>query len=71
MEGWWKTGFMFFIAISIIFIFMDALVAKNGQTWLEIFWNWLSQFANNTGVAAIVLIVVLIIIIYLVMYAGD
>lgn len=70
-EGKWRTGFMIFIAISIIFIFMDALVASNGQTWLEIFWTWLSQFATNTGVAAIVLIIVLILIIYLVMYAGD
>ncbi|MBS3125055.1 hypothetical protein J4211_02265 [Candidatus Woesearchaeota archaeon] len=71
-EGsWWRTGFMVFVAISIIFIFMDALKADNGQTWLEVFWDWLSQFATNTGVAAIVLIIVLLLIIYIVMYAGD
>lgn len=71
-EGsWWRTGMMVFILISLVFIFMDALKTDNDQTWLEVFWNWLSGFATNTGVAAIVLIIVLLVIIYLVMYAGD
>ncbi|HLC32444.1 MAG TPA: hypothetical protein VJJ82_01320 [Candidatus Nanoarchaeia archaeon] len=66
LEGAWKIGFMIFVLISLVFIFLDALVASNGQTWLEVFWNWLSSFATNTAVAAIVLIIVLIIIIVIV-----
>ena len=57
----WRTTFMFVIAISIIFIFLDAIVAEDGRTWLEIFWDWLSQFYTNAAVAAIVLIIVIII----------
>jgi len=42
-------------------IFLDAIVAADGRTWLEIFWDWLSQFYTNAAVAAIVLIIVVII----------
>ena len=70
LEGAWRTGMTVFIAIAIAFIFLDALKNDRGQTWLEVFWNWLSQFATNTGVAAIVLIIVLIIII-VVVTRGD
>ncbi len=58
----WRVGLMTLVAISIVFIFLDAIVAENGSTWLEIFWGWLSQFYSNAAVAAIVLIIVIIII---------
>src|SRR5574341_1471553 len=37
LEGAWRTGFMIFIAIAILFIFLDAIVAEDGRTWLEVF----------------------------------
>ncbi len=62
----WKVGFMIFIAIAILFIFLDAIVAEDGRTWLEVFWDWLSGFYTDTSVAAIVLIIAVIIFVYFV-----
>jgi hypothetical protein len=66
LKGAWKVGFMIFIAISILFIFLDAIVAEDGRTWLEVFWDWLSDFYTDTSVAAIVLIIAVIIFVYFV-----
>src|SRR5574341_626320 len=62
----WRIGFMIVIAIAIIFIFLDALTVEDGRTWLEVFWDWLSQFYTDTAVAAIVLIIAVIIFVYFV-----
>lgn len=59
-EGGWRTGFMAFVAISLLFIFLDALETDSGDTWLEVFWDWLSGFYTDTSVAAIVLIIFVI-----------
>jgi hypothetical protein len=57
----WQYTFMVIVGIAIVFIFLDAIVAADGRTWLEVFWDWLSQFYTNAAVAAIVLIIVVII----------
>lgn len=64
LEGVWKTSFMIVIAISIVFIFLDAITLANGNTWLEVFWGFISQFYTNTAVAAIVLIIAVVIFMY-------
>lgn len=66
-EKEWRTAFMFIMAAGIIAIFMDAIVAEDGRTWLEIVWDWLSQFYTNAAVAAIVLIIVVILFMYWIM----
>jgi len=60
-EQAWRYTFMVIIGIAIIFIFLDAVTVEDGRTWLEVFWDWLSQFYTNAAVAAIVLIIVIII----------
>ncbi|MBI4145922.1 hypothetical protein HY489_01140 [Candidatus Woesearchaeota archaeon] len=60
----WKTGFMIFVAICIVFIFMDAITTDAGDTWLEVFWDWLGGFYEDTTVAAILLILVVLVIVY-------
>lgn len=60
-EQAWRTGFMLVIAVVIVFIFLDAIVAADGRTWLQIFWDWLGQFYTNSAVAALVLIIAVII----------
>ncbi len=60
-EKAWRTGFMVVIAIVIVFIFLDAITTESGETWLDVFWDWLSQFYTNAAVAAIVLIIAMII----------
>jgi len=69
--GWWRWGFMIFVAICMAFIAMDALTVADGRTWLEVFWDWLNRFYTDTTVAAIVLIIVVIIIVLLVLYQGE
>ncbi|MEM3154041.1 MAG: hypothetical protein QW165_00540 [Candidatus Woesearchaeota archaeon] len=71
LEGPWRLGFMIFIAIAILFIFLDAITTEDGRTWLEVFWDWLSQFYTNTAVAAIVLIIAVIIFVYFVTKGKD
>jgi len=60
-DKYWQLGMMVVIAVSIVFIFLDAIVAEDGRTWLEVFWGWLSQFYTNSAVAAIILIIAMII----------
>src|SRR5574341_831059 len=67
----WKTGFMIFAALAIIFIFLDAITTEDGRTWLEVFWDWISQFYSNTAVAAIVLIIVVIIFVWWIAKGKD
>jgi len=67
----WKTGFMIFIALAIIFIFLDAITTEDGRTWLEVFWDWISQFYSNTAVAAIVLIIVVILFVWWIAKGKD
>lgn len=63
-EKVWRTGFMIVIAVCIVFIFLDAIVAEDGRTWLEVFWDWLSGFYTDAAVAAIVLIIAVILFMY-------
>lgn len=63
LEGAWRATFMTITGITILLIFLDAIVAESGQTWLEIFWGWLSQFYTNSAVAAIILIIVVIVLV--------
>jgi hypothetical protein len=63
-ESGWRTAFMIFIAVGIVFIFMDALTVESGQTWLEVFMYWLARFNTDTTVAAILLIIFVIGVIY-------
>jgi len=63
LQDAWKTGFMIFVAICIIFIFLDAIKTDAGDTWLQVFWDWLSSFYTDTSVAAILLIIFVIVVI--------
>ena len=60
-ETAWRYTFMTIIGISMVFIFLDAITTEAGETWLEVFLDWLGQFYTNAAVAAIVLIIVVII----------
>lgn len=64
VEGAWRTAFMAFVAICIVFIFMNALTNESGDTWLEVFWDWLGRFYTDTSVAALLLVLFVIAIMY-------
>ncbi len=58
----WRIGFMVFVAICLILIFLDAITTADGDTWLEIFWGWLAGASTDPGAAAIILIIALILL---------
>jgi hypothetical membrane protein len=63
LKGGWQTFFMFFMFIAIVLIFLGAIKDDNGNSWLDIFWNWTSQ--NGSGgdqIGAIILLVVLVLL---------
>lgn len=61
LEGGWKTLFMIIMFIGIVAIFLEAIQTKEGQPWLEWFWEYISAHWTSTGVASIILMVVIII----------
>lgn len=62
LEGAWRVGFMVFIAICLLLMFLNAIKTDNGDTWLEVAWYWLASASTNPGVAAIILIIALILL---------
>ncbi|RJQ19074.1 hypothetical protein C4580_05855 [Candidatus Woesearchaeota archaeon] len=71
LDSPWKTGFMVFVAICIVFIFLNALTTEDGDTWLEVFWDWLGRFYTDTAVAALILIIFLIAVLYFIAGRGE
>ena len=55
LQGWAKTLFMLIMFLGLFGIFLNA-IESNGRTWLQLIFDWLSQFSTNVSVATIVLI---------------
>lgn len=67
LKGGWQTFFMFLMFIGIVLIFLGAIKNDAGQSWLDIFWAWVSQ--NGQGGNAVGSIILLILIVLLMVYA--
>ncbi len=66
LQGGWQTFFMFVMFIGIVLIFLGAITNSNGDTWLDVFWNYVSQ--NGKGGNAIGSIILLIILVLFMVY---
>ncbi|MBD3164764.1 hypothetical protein GF323_06200 [Candidatus Woesearchaeota archaeon] len=66
LRGGWKTFFMFVMFIGIVLIFLGAIKNEDGDSWLDIFWNYVSQ--NGQGGNAVGSIILLILLVLLVVY---
>ena len=66
LQGGWQTFFMFIMFIGIVFIFLGAIKDDSGDSWLDIFWNYVSQ--NGQGGNAVGSIILLILLILLIVY---
>lgn len=66
LQGGWKTFFMFIMFIGIILIFLGAIENSKGVTWLDVFWNYLSN--NGQGGNAVGATILLILLILLMVY---
>jgi len=63
-KGAWRTWFMIAMLIGTILIFANAIHTKDGDTWLEVFWDFLKNNWDSTAVGSIILIIVLILFMY-------
>ncbi|MAG15544.1 hypothetical protein CMO88_00630 [Candidatus Woesearchaeota archaeon] len=63
LEGRFKTLFMSLMFVGLVFIFLNAIEAKN-KTWLQWLFDWLRQFTDNVSVSAVVLIILVVGIMY-------
>jgi drug/metabolite transporter (DMT)-like permease len=67
LQGGWKTFFIFIMFIGIVLIFLGAIkTGDSDDTWLEVFWNYVSQ--NGQGGNAVGSIILLILLILLIVY---
>jgi hypothetical protein len=64
LEGGWKSLFMIIMFIGIVAIFLEAIQTKEGQPWLEWFWEYMSAHWTSTGVASVILMLVIILFMY-------
>jgi hypothetical protein len=60
LEGPWKIIFMIIMFVGIIFIFLNALPGREGQTWLDEIFKFLGNFNNSNVVSSIILIIVVV-----------
>ncbi len=66
LEGGWKTFFMFVMFIGIVLIFLGAIKNDNDESWLDVFWTYVSQ--NGQGGNAVGSIILLIILVLFMLY---
>jgi hypothetical protein len=64
LTGKWNTLFMIIMFIGIIIVFLDAIRDETGRSWLEVLWDYLSQFWTSTAVASIILIIFIIVFVW-------
>src|SRR3989338_4125107 len=64
LQGGWQTFFMFIMFIGIVLIFLGAVQTGTGETWLDLFWNFISKGEGGDATGSIVLLVLLVLLIF-------
>jgi len=64
LTGIWRQGFMVVMFIGILFVFLAAIKTQSGQSWLDVFWQWVTSFWTSTAVASIILMIGVVLFIY-------
>jgi hypothetical protein len=62
-ETWAKVTFAIIMFVGLIVIFLNAIKNEAGETWWDVFWQWMSRFWDSAAIASIILIVFIIIFI--------
>ena len=65
-DGPWKTLWMIILFVGIILVFLGSIKNSDGVSWLEVFWNFLSDYWSTEGVAALILLIVVILFMWFV-----
>ncbi|MBU0536748.1 MAG: hypothetical protein KKE20_07305 [Nanoarchaeota archaeon] len=65
-KGVWRTFFMIIMFIAVLLIFLQAIKTDSGDSWLETFWNFLSNnWATNYTASIILMVVVIVVILFI------
>lgn len=60
LEKGWRSLFMILMFIGVILIFLHAIKTDSGESWLEVFWNFLvNNWATNYTASIILLVIVI------------
>lgn len=59
-EDKWFVFWSLFMLVGIFLIFLNAIKAESGESWLEIGWNWIASNWSSTAAGAIILILVVV-----------
>ena len=63
LEGYWKTFFTFFMFIGLVLIFLSAIKTDANDSWLEVFWTFLSNNWQAGWTAAVILLIIIVLFI--------
>jgi hypothetical protein len=66
LKGGWQALFMFIMFFGIVLIFLGAIKNENGQTWLDVFWNWLTSNAGggDNPIGSVILLILLVLLMW-------
>ncbi len=59
------------IFLSIVFIALNAIQTEDGDTWLEVVWDWFTSADTSPAVAAVLLIIGVVIFMYWISYSDQ
>jgi hypothetical protein len=72
LQGNWKIFFMIIMFIGIILIFMSAIKNEEGDSWLDITWNYLSKNGQGgNAVGSVILLIVLVLFMFYIVRSPD
>ncbi len=56
----WLIFFTIAMFLGILLIFLNAIKASDGRSWLEIFWSYVTENWNSNVVGSIILLIIVI-----------
>ncbi len=60
LQKGWLAFFILIMFVGLLLIFLNAIRTSDGRTWLQVLFDWLSQFSSNVSVATIVLVLLVV-----------
>lgn len=63
LEGGWKNTFMWIMFIGIAIVFLSSIKTETGMSWLDVLFDYISQFTTSVEVAAVILIIFVVLIV--------
>ena len=68
----WRGFLTVILLISVLLIFANFIKTDSGETWLEAFWDFVSEdFESGPVVSSIVFLAIIVFVVWAVGWAGD